>query len=252
LGGEISAFILGGNTMARMSKTTDEHYVDNVKFYEAMVERTQAVNLLLEANGLKVEREYRTASLRTYKDAKKPLPVISEYIGSCVLKIAQRLLYHPWFSGYTDSWKEDMLGDGLENVINYLDNYNPEITKNPFAYYTQIIWYAFRRRIEKEKKQSYVKAKAVQMSQIYDNNTTQDADDKVYKNDTIKFMQQNMGATITAFEDKKDKNKAKKPAKVKKQNKMATLLFPEVESDNLDAVIDDLNYQIEINDTEVN
>lgn len=206
-----------------MSKTKDEHYVDGVVFYEAMVVRTEQVNNLLLAEGLQVDRQNRTASLRTYKKAKRPLPEISDYIGLCVLKIAQRLLFHPWFSGYTESWKEDMLGDGLENVINYLDNFNPEITKNPFAYYTQIIWYAFRRRIEKEKKQTYVKMKAIQMSQIYDDNTTQEGDETTYKNEYVKFIQKNMGDTITAFETKKEKNKKAK-VKILKPKKVSKLL----------------------------
>jgi hypothetical protein len=55
-----------------------------------------------------------------------------------------------------------MIGDGIENCLMYFDNFNPEKSKNPFAYFTQIIWYAFLRRIDKEKKQTYIKYKATE------------------------------------------------------------------------------------------
>jgi len=84
-------------------------------------------------------------------------PRISEYIGSAILKIAERLSSRPNFAGYT--FREEMVSDGIENAIMYLDNFDPEKSKNPFAYITQIIFFAFLRRIQKEKKQCYVKMK---------------------------------------------------------------------------------------------
>jgi hypothetical protein len=209
--------------MAKSIRTNQEHYVDNVRFYQAMVERSEAVNKLLLENGLPVDKDHRTESLRIFRERNGTFPPISEYIGECILKIAQRLLFHSWFSGYTESWKEDMLGDGLENVINYLDNFNTEVTKNPFAYYTQITWYAFRRRIAKEKKQQYVKFKAIQMSKLYDDNVTQEGD-KTYKNEYIKFVQQNMGDTIKQFEDKQAAAKSKIIKAAKKKTGLGKLL----------------------------
>ena len=82
-----------------------------------------------------------------------PLPVIST-----------RLASRPNFSGYT--YKDDMVSDGLENAIQALGNFDPDKSSNPFAYFTQIIWYAFLRRIEKEKKQMYIKHKVIENSVI--------------------------------------------------------------------------------------
>ena len=101
-----------------------------------------------------------------YKDqfnqAKKdgsPPPQISEYLGECFMKIAQRLSYRPNFINY--AFRDDMISDGIENCVQYIKNFDPEKSNNPFAYFTQIIYYAFIRRIQKEKKQLYVKYKTM-------------------------------------------------------------------------------------------
>lgn len=106
-------------------------------------------------------------SLIAYREACKDaeesgdkLPKVPDYIGSCILLIAQRLATKPNFSGY--SYKEEMISDGIENCLQYIHNFDPEKSSNPFAYFTQIIWYAFLRRIQKEKKQTYIKFKASQ------------------------------------------------------------------------------------------
>ena len=57
--------------------------------------------------------------------------------------------------------------DAVENCLKAIYNYNLEHATrtgkpNAFAYFTQIIWYAFLRRIQKEKKQTYIKFKASQ------------------------------------------------------------------------------------------
>ena len=121
-------------------KKKNEHYVDNAKFLEAM-------------------KEYRILC----EDAKKnnkDKPLVTNYIGGCFLKIANHLSYRPNFINYT--FKDDMISDGIENCLQYLDNFNPEKSKNPFAYFTQIIYYAFIRRIQNEKKQSHVKHKMIE------------------------------------------------------------------------------------------
>lgn len=87
-------------------------------------------------------------------------PIVPDYIGNCILMISKRLATKPNFSGYT--YKEDMISDGIENCLQYMHNFNPEKSKNPFAYFTQIIWFAFLRRIAKEKKQMYIRFKASQ------------------------------------------------------------------------------------------
>ena len=87
-------------------------------------------------------------------------PQVPEYIGKCILLIATRLATKPNFSGY--SYKEEMISDGIENCLMYIHNFDPEKSQNPFAYFTQIIWFAFLRRIQKEKKHLYVKYKSME------------------------------------------------------------------------------------------
>ena len=121
-------------------KKKNEHYVDNAKFLEAM-------------------KEYKQLCEDAKKNNKEK-PLVTNYIGGCFLKIANHLSYRPNFINYT--FKDDMISDGIENCLQYLDNFNPEKSKNPFAYFTQIIYYAFIRRIQKEKKQTHVKHKMIE------------------------------------------------------------------------------------------
>ncbi len=93
------------------------HYVDNQKFLEEIIEYQN-------------QRKYA-------KEAEEELPPCPEYIGECFLKIAQRLSFRPNFINY--AFREDMISDGIENCVQYMNNFNPEKSKNPFAYYTQII-----------------------------------------------------------------------------------------------------------------
>ena len=122
------------------------HYVDNKTLYKVMVEFKQAVN---EA-----------------EETEDPPPLIPDYVGSCLLKIANRLSTKPNFINYT--FREEMVSDGIENCINYINNFDPKKSQNPFAYFTQIIYYAFLRRIQKEKKQLYIKHKSIENSQLFD------------------------------------------------------------------------------------
>lgn len=100
------------------------------------------------------------------KSKNEEFPKVSNYIGECILLIANRLANKPNFSGY--SFKEEMISDGIENCLMYLHNFNPEKSNNPFAYFTQIIKFAFIRRIQKEKKQHYVKIKNFENLQLTD------------------------------------------------------------------------------------
>lgn len=79
------------------------------------------------------------------EDSGDPLPKVPDYIGQCIMQIATRLATKPNFYNY--SYKEDMIMDGIENCLLYINNFDPEKSSNPFAYFTQIIWYAFLRRI---------------------------------------------------------------------------------------------------------
>jgi DNA-directed RNA polymerase specialized sigma24 family protein len=96
------------------------------------------------------------------KEAGEQRPQISNYIGECFLKIATHLSYKPNFVNYM--FREDMICDGIENCVQYIENFNPEKSKNPFAYFTQIIYYAFLRRIQKEKRQLEIKNKILDKS----------------------------------------------------------------------------------------
>ena len=125
----------------RLKKVT-EHYVDNETFFTAMCEWKE---LVIEANESDEER-----------------PPIGEYIGECFLKIAEHLSRKPNFINYP--FRDEMICDGIENCLMYAHNFNPEKSKNPFSYFTQMIYYAFLRRIEKEKKQNYIKYKLVENS----------------------------------------------------------------------------------------
>ena len=117
-----------------------QHYVDNERFLEVM-------------------SDYREKYLQAKEDEEE-LPVIPDYAGECFLKIAERLSHRPNFINY--AFREEMVSDGIENSVMYASNFNPEKSTNPFAYFTQIIYFAFLRRIEKEKKQLYIKYKTME------------------------------------------------------------------------------------------
>ena len=140
-----------------VKKAKGEHYVNNKEFLEAMV-----------AWGEKCAEA---------KQNGKEQPPVTNYIGECFLKIATHLSYRPNFINYT--YRDEMISDGIENCLQYVANFNPEKSKNPFAYFTQIIYYAFLRRIQKEKKQTHVKNKMIENVQ-YESWTTMDGDDTSY------------------------------------------------------------------------
>lgn len=128
-----------------MTRKTN-HYINNADFLKALIEYKQKCD---EAS-----------------KKKKPEPPIPNYIGECFLKIADHLSRKPNFVSY--SFRDEMIADGIENCLMYFRNFNPDKSKNPFAYFTQIIYYAFLRRIQKEKKQLYVKYKATEQFGILD------------------------------------------------------------------------------------
>jgi|TARA_B100001964_G_C14082721_1_gene531093 hypothetical protein len=143
--------------MTSIKKSKNVHYVDNKKFLSAMIEFKELYNIA-EKN-------------------KEEYPPVSNYIGECFLKIATHLSYRPNFINYT--YRDDMISDGIENCLQYVHNFNPEKSNNPFAYFTQIIYYAFLRRIAKEKKQTHVKNKIIQNTN-YQSWTTMEGDTEQY------------------------------------------------------------------------
>ena len=123
-----------------MPRKKSEHYVNNKELLEALI-------------------VYR-AKVAHAKENDLPKPRITNYLGSCFLKIATHLSYKPNFVNYM--FRDDMISDGIENCVQYIHNFDPEKSRNPFAYFTQIIHYAFLRRIQKEKKQLDIKNKIIE------------------------------------------------------------------------------------------
>jgi len=126
--------------MAKRKK--ENHYIDNQRFLEELI-------------------EYKKAHQKAKKVGEKP-PGVSNYIGQCFLDIANNLAKKPNFANYI--FKEEMISDGIENCIMYTANFDEKKSRNPFAFFTQIIYYAFLRRITKEKKQLFVKMKCFENS----------------------------------------------------------------------------------------
>ena len=158
-----------------------EHYVDNQRFLEEITEYQDIRN--------------------TAKDNGEELPPCPEYIGEC-------------FMNFT--YKDDMISDGIENCVQYMNNFNPEKSKNPFAYFTQIIYYAFVRRIQKEKKQLYIKYKTMDSNASLGGNVevSQHDQEQNYVFETMTPDQKaNMYDFISNFENTKKKKKV-----VKKQS----------------------------------
>ena len=176
--------------MAKRKKVAKAHYVDNALFLEEMIE---------------YKRQYYIS-----KSNDEELPIISEYLGSVFLKIAQRLSFRPNFINY--AFKNDMISDGIENCLHYIHNFNPEKSSNPFAYFTQIIYYAFIRRIQKEKKQLYIKYKSMQNYEISPEYVEYMNYDEDYKQVTD-FKNSDFRVVVDEFVDNFEKSKKKKAAK---------------------------------------
>jgi hypothetical protein len=168
---------------------TTKHYVDNKRLLASIV-------------------EYRNAVILS-KESSTPKPRIPNYIGHCMLMIAQRLSYKPNFINY--SYREEMISDGIENCVSYIDNFDPSKSDNPFAYFTQIIYYAFLRRIQKEKKQLYIKHKVLGNSLLMNTLIEQgESDDGEFTPSYIDMENENMNDFIINFEEGLDKKKKKR------------------------------------------
>ena len=168
-----------------------KHYVNNaemlnaVKLYKAALEEARANNT---------------------ED-----PRIPEYLGECILKIATNLSRKYNFVNY--SYRDDMILDGIENCMQCMHSFDPTKSSNPFSYFTQVIYFAFLRRIAKEKKQSYIRGKLIQ-EMAFESFEIQDHDDDVdFKNAYTAFIQSHSN-----FDDSFIKNKEKAKEKSKKQS----------------------------------
>mgnify|MGYP006273076553 CR=1 FL=1 len=144
------------NETDAMSKKKPEHYVNNKELLEALIVYRKRVEKA-------AEQYYQKYGKHPPKSGNwEDKPRIPNYLGECFLKIATHLSYKPNFVNYM--FRDDMISDGIENSVQYIHNFDPEKSSNPFAYFTQIIHYAFLRRIQKEKKQLDIKSKIIEKS----------------------------------------------------------------------------------------
>lgn len=173
-----------------------KHYVDNQKFLAAMV-------------------EWKKDLKKQDKKGNKKPPV-TDYIASCFIMIAEHLAQRPNFINYP--FKDDMIGDGIENCISYAHNFDPEKSQNPFSYFTQIIYYAFLRRIEREKKQSYIKYKCMQMNDV-DGKFVDWLKDNQGSSTFSEFLQSTFFLSENDIDKMEKKNKLKNKKTKKPKNK---------------------------------
>ena len=145
------------------------HYVDNKKFLQALI-------------------EYRTAIDAAKTEGKDP-PQVPNYIGECFIKIATHLSYKSNFINYT--FKDDMISDGIENCLTAVAKFDPAKSSNPFAYYTQIIYFAFLRRIQKEKKMQATKYKMIESMDL-DAIITQEHDNGEFNNQFLDYLKKQL------------------------------------------------------------
>ena len=164
-------------------KKKNAHYIDNKQFLEAMKEWKQKC----------VDAE----------EAGEERPQVTNYIGECFLKIANGLSYRPNFINYT--YRSEMVSDGIENCLQYIHNFDPEKSKNPFAYFTQIIYYAFIRRIQKEKKQMQIKSKLIANAGVENMMDQLAGDDAQYQSQMLDYLQKNLKEEPTKEPTKKTK-----------------------------------------------
>lgn len=175
------------------AKKPKEKYIDNEKFLEEIILHKQKCAVARE-NG-------------------DPIPRINNYLGECLLKIAERMAYRPEFINY--SFVDDMRLDAIENMIQYFDNFNPEIVGKrsgivtPFGYFSQVAYYAFARRITKEEKYRYTKYKILENVFI-----SVDADSlEEYSPATNSKFADSISDFVKKFEERERKKKLKREEK---------------------------------------
>lgn len=141
------------------------HYIDNQQFLAALLEHRERV--------------------QAAKEAGTEPPPISNYLGDCFIKIARHLSYKSNFINY--SYKDEMISDAIENCLAVVNNFDPAKSKNPFAYFTQITFFAFVRRIQKEKKQLQTKYRYIDQLDLNDI-ITQEQDNGEFQNQFLDYL----------------------------------------------------------------
>lgn len=143
-------------------------------------------------------------SIKTYQAALKENPdaVPPDYIGLCFMSMSKKISNKLCFSGYT--YKDEFIGDSIENCVKALNNFDPQKSNNPFGYFSSCIHNAFVRRIQKEKKQQYIKLKLTQHTFIIDNLDEDGIGRSLYENNET---------YIEEFEASQERKKLKKSPK---------------------------------------
>ena len=177
-----------------MVKKDKPHYIDNKLFLKELMVYGVAV--------------------RRAKRLEQEKPRVPEYIGECFIKIANHLAFKHNFINYT--YRDDMILDAIENCLIYVSNFNPKKSTNPFAYFTQITYYAFVRRIQKEKRQQNTKYKFIESLDL-ENVIRQAQDEGTYQNEFIDYLkkQAQLAATELAAEKDKPKKLTRRPKYMK-------------------------------------
>ena len=176
-------------TKITKEKDTSRHYINNQEFLAALIKHKESV---LEAANKKEEK-----------------PQVPNYIGECFIKIANQLAFKSNFINY--SFREDMILDAIENCLIYMDNFDPKKSSNPFAYFTQITYYAFIRRIQKEKRHLQTKYKYIESLDL-GSIIRQAGDEGEYSNGFVQYLKKQVDTAQKELEvTKKEKKPTRKP-----------------------------------------
>ena len=189
----VKLYFLSENIMNENKKPKKE-YINNSDFVSALTDHRKSIH------------EAKSKNL--------PIPKLPNYIGECFMKIAEGLSHRPNFINYT--YKDEMICDAIENCIMYCQNFDPDKSKNAFSYFTTVSWYAFLRRIQREKKQLYIKYKATEQMGIIDENELLELEDG---NSRQFELYENVSEFIENFEENK------KSKKIIRKNKGLELFF---------------------------
>ena len=166
-----------------MSVDKSRHYVDNEAFFGEMKKWKQRVH--------------------DAREVEENDPPTTEFMGECFLKICEHLAMRPNFINYT--FRDDLVSDGIENCLLYAHNFNPEKSKNPFSYFTQIIHHAYVRRIVKERKIKHVKYLYVERSGILNELTTEGEDNKRMTKQWVDYLRTHEKYAVNPHKKKKPK-----------------------------------------------
>jgi len=167
------------------------HYINNKDFLTEMI-------------------RYRQGIAKAKRNGDKK-PQIPRYVAECFMKIAENLSHKPNFLSYT--FRDEMVADAIENCVMYVDNFDPSKSGNPFAYFTQITYFAFLRRIQKEKKQLYVKYKATENAGTLDEFELNQNEDGTFRQFEL---YENISEFIENYEIARNKKKIEKKIALEK------------------------------------